>query len=363
MKIPISSEKGAIEEIIWRVALELHKRSFQVGIYNPIASNTLSKIAASVALYTFLHERSILHFHDLISCISYVFAFRRNDKVVLLSLHYPPWITKSKERLTIMYHLLKYLKTRQVIFAAPSMFIVNRLRAELGVNVFFLPNGVDISLFNPNKRNFRLREKLLGNKEILICYVARIHPDKNHLDLLKAVRKLVLSGIKNFKVIFIGPVCGEFVNKKRKSSDYFSLLHRYIIKSHIEDYVEFAGELPRRIIAEYLASSDIYVHPSKVEAATPLAIIEAMASGLPVVAYNLVYYHGYLENHKNSILLKKGDVNGLANVLEALISQPHLRERLGMHARIFIEKNLSWEKVVENYYIPVYNGLIENTSK
>lgn len=359
MKIPIPSEKGAIEEIIWRVALELHKKNFQVGIYNPMASNIFSKIAISLALYTFLHEKSILHFHDLIACASYIFAFKRNDNVVLLSLHYPPWITKSKERLTIMYYLLKYLKRRRVIFAAPSKFIVNRLQAELGANIFFLPNGVDILLFNPGKRNFELREKLLNNKEILICYVARFHPDKNHLDLLRAARKLVLSGIKNFKIIFVGPVYGEFVNKKRKSSDYFSLLHQYVIKHYIEDYVEFIGEIPhKRLLAEYLASSDIYVHPSKVEAAAPLAIIEAMASGLPVVAYNLVYYHGYLENHKNSILLKEGDVNGLANVLEALISQPRLRELLGMRARIFVEKNLSWEKVVENHYIPVYNRLI-----
>lgn len=364
MRIPIPSEKGAIEEIIWKVALELHKRNFRVNIYNPITSGILSKIIKSVALQIFSRRSHILHFHDLIACASYISVPRINNDVVLLTLHYPPWITKSRGRLMAIYYLLKYLKKRRVIFVAPSWLIVNWLRDKIGASALFIPNGVDISLFNPKKRSFQLREKLLKGKEILICYVARIHPDKNQLDLLKAVRKLMSSGIKNFRVIFIGPTHGEFTSKKKKFSNYINLLQQYVVKHHIGDYVEFIGELlHHQEVAEYLASSDIYVHPSKVEATAPLAVIEAMASGLPVVAYNLAYYCGFLENYKNSILVEEGDVNGLTDALKALISQPDLREHLGMHARAFIESNFAWEKIVENYYAPVYNKLVGNVSK
>jgi len=349
MNIPIPSEKGAIEEIIWQLSLKLSEKGFEVSIYNPIASNVLSKFANSIIL----RGNSIWHFHDLVTCVSYN-SIIRNSNNTLLSLHYPPWITKSKSRFIIMYSILKYLKHKQTLFIAPSKIITKWLKSEIGGRALFIPNGVDTSLFNPSKRNFEIREKLLEGKEILICYVARIHPDKNQLDLLRAVKKLVSSGVKNFKLVFIGPIHGSF-GEKEKSFSYFNLLQQYIKKYSLEKHVKFLGELPhKKEVATYMASSDIYCHSAVVEAAAPLTIMEALASGLSVVSYNLIYYNWYLKNYENSILVEKNDVKSLANALETLITQPDLRKRLGRCGRVFAEKKLAWENIVEEYYIPLY---------
>jgi glycosyltransferase involved in cell wall biosynthesis len=353
-EIPIPSEKGAIEEVIWKVSLELAKVGFKVSIYNPIAQNMLSKIVKAFALHQVsCDKKTLMHFHDLISCIVYC-SMGCDNKNVILSLHYPPWITKTSRRYALMISALKYLKKKRVIFAAPSRAIISWLQNLIEGESFLLPNGVDTSLFNPSKRRYEIRQKMLGDKDILISYVARVHPDKNQLDILRAANILVNEkSVRNFKVLFIGPLYGTFSRRKWLENEYYSYLKRYIEKNQLKNYVSFLGEVRRKEeVAHLLASSDIYVHPSLTEA-SPLVIMEAMASGLPIVAYDLIYYD-FLKNNENAILVKRGDVENLAIALETLISQEKAREILGKYARIFTEESLSWKKIVEKYYIKFY---------
>lgn len=362
MDIPIPSEKGAVEEIIWQLSLKLSSNGFKVSIYNPIASNILSKVFKSIVLHGIDCDNCILHFHDLIACGSYSSIIRYSYKSILLSLHHPPWIARSSFRHLALRFLLKHLKSRQTIFVAPSRVITNWIKRRIGGTAVFIPNGVDTSIFNPAKRSLEVREKMIKGKDVdvLVCYVARVHPSKNQLDLLKAARILVSSGIKNFRLIFIGPLHGRF-GKQVGGFNYFESLRQYIEKHNLEKFVEFLGEIPHRDVASYMASCDIYVHPSIIEVAAPLAILEALASGLPVVAYNLVYYLDYLKNHENAILVDKGNVKALAGALESLITQPILRKHLGENGRRFAERELSWENIVKKYYIPLYNKLEQNT--
>jgi len=354
-EIPIPSEKGAIEEVIWKVSLELAKVGFKVSVYNPIAQNILSKFVKAFGLHKISHDRNtVVHFHDLISNIIYCSTVY-NNKNVVLSLHYPPWITKTTRRYALMVSALRYLKKKGVIFAAPSKVMVGWLQNFIKGESFLLPNGVDTSLFNPSKRKYEIRKKMLGDKDILISYVARVHPEKNQLDILRAINILVNEKlIRNFKVLFIGPLHGTF-NRERffENEYYYSYLKCYIKRNKLEKYVSFMGEVRRREVAHLLASSDIYVHASLTEASLPLAIMEAMASGLPVLAYDLIYYD-FLKNNENAILVKQGDVKNLAAALETLITQEKTREFLGENARIFVEDNLSWKMIVERYYIKLY---------
>mgnify|MGYP000524703109 CR=1 FL=1 len=359
----IPSEKGAIEEIIWKTSLELSKLGFNVYIYNPMSKSLLSKITKGLTLSdkpNHSKDEVILHFHDMFACLSYTFKNLRIKNVVL-TFHYPPWRTKNKRHFLLLVSALKYLTGRNVVMTAPSKAVVYWLKKVLDANAYLIPNGVDTTLFHPSKRSQELREKLLENKEVLISYVARIHPDKNQLDLLKAVNILVNNyGIKNIKVVFIGPIQGAFnaeIRSDIKINPYFVLLKSFIEKKRLKEYVIFLGEVPRKEEAAYiLASSDIYVHTAVTEAGVPLAIMEAMASGLPIVAYDTVYYRDYLKNNENSILVKRGDVATLAHVLETLITQETIRKTLGTKARTFAEENLSWEKIVKKYYVVLYAG-------
>ena len=361
--LPIPSDRGAIEEIIWKTSLELLKRGFRVRIFNPMSKDLFTRSAKTIRLHGLswgMNEKSILHFHDIISCVAYSTTTPKFQvKNTILTLHYPPWITRNKRRYVTALSILKYLAARGIVFSAPSTAIVCWLKETFNSKAVLVPNGVDTKLFHPSRKNHEIREKLLDGKEVLITYVARICPDKNQLDLLRATNLLIYNyGIRNFKVVFIGPLSGTFShNHKNGVNPYYLLLKNYAERNNLGSHVVFLGMVPnKREVAVILASSDIYVHTSKVEAATPLAIMEAMASGLPVVTYKLVYYD-FLIHGLNALVVGKGNINELALRLAIVIEDKNLRRYLGESARKFAEEYLSWDKIVESYYVKLYESL------
>jgi glycosyltransferase involved in cell wall biosynthesis len=361
-QLPIPSDKGAIEEIIWKTSLGLSRRGYTVYIFNPVSNDLFTKYVKTLSLHRlpWNTDETIIHFHDIGLCTFYSFTSQRfHVKNTVLTLHYPPWVTKNKKRFILMLSVLKYLANRGVILVAPSTAVAHWIRKTLNAEAYLIPNGVDTVIFNPSKRDREMREKILGDKEILITYTARIHPTKNQLDLIKATSMLINSyGIRNFKVAFIGPFSGMFDEKaKKRINPYYILLRNYIEKNDLKDHVVFLGELPsKEVVANILASSDIYAHTSLVEVAVPLAVMEAMSSGLPIVAYSLVYYHDILRNSVNALLAKRGDVEDLALILASLIEDKELRKVLGRRARKFVEQYLSWEKITEKY-IELYSRI------
>jgi glycosyltransferase involved in cell wall biosynthesis len=275
----------------------------------------------------------------------------------VLTLHYPPLIARSKERRRLLENALRYFDKVGTVITAPSLYVRDELR-KIGLNrVIFLPNGVDTTLFSPSKRSEELREMLLEGRDILIVNVGRIHPDKNQLALLMALKKLIYEhNCKSIKLLMIGPITGSFRGESRENP-YYKLLVEYMNKHDLKQYVKFM-ELPRRVdVAKMLASSDIYVHPSKVEAA-PLAILEAMTSKLPIVAFDLPYYKGYLINGVNSILLPLNNVNLLAETLYMLLNDRSLAVRISRNAYEIAVNYFSWD-VLARKYLYFYNTLIQ----
>jgi len=359
MLLPIPCEKGAIEEVVWQVSRRLKKYS-NVLIYNPISSSRLGRILAGVSL-AFRHnpEDTIIHSHNLYASLGLAALTSRAMHAV--TLHYPPWITRSSSRRRTLLSILKMLDIKGVLIVSPSIAVAEFLARRKYRNVIYIPNGVDVEMFSPAKKSREIREKLLGGKDILIVNVARIHPDKNQLAALRALRCIV-SERRDVKIVFAGPTSGGFTAKEGLNW-YYRVLLRYIEKHSLKPYVEFLGEIPtKKEVASILASSDIYVHPSKVEAA-PLAILEAMASGLPIVAFNLPFYRGYLFNNVNALLIQPDSVRGLCKTLLELIEDDNLRRMLSHGAFKYSQEVFSWNSIVHKYYLPLYSSLIADASK
>jgi glycosyltransferase involved in cell wall biosynthesis len=354
MELPIPSEKGAVEEIVWQLSRRL-KNVCEIYIFNPITYSLWGKAIRSLkVLISKCREDCIIHSHNLYA--SAIISLCNSSFRHVLTLHYPPTIARSKERRRLLENALRYFDKIGIIVTAPSLYIRDELR-KIGLDrVIFLPNGVDTTLFSPSKRSEELREMLLEGKDVLIVNVGRIHPDKNQLTLLMALKKLIYEyNYKSVKLLLVGPIIGSFRGGS-KENPYYKLLVEYMNKHDLKRYVKFM-ELPRRHVANVLASSDIYVHPSKVEAA-PLAILEAMASKLPIVVFDLPYYKGYLINGVNAILLPLNNVNLLAEALYTLINDRSLAVRISENAYKIVANYFSWN-VLAGKYLDFYNILIQ----
>jgi glycosyltransferase involved in cell wall biosynthesis len=351
MELSIPNQMGAVEEIIWQLSIKL-KNYTEVYVYNPIPSNDLQKFIMGLKFLT--HEsycnNCIIHSHNLYASLS--ISLNNRGFKHILTLHYPPNITKSKQRRKIYSYILKYLDNAGTIITAPSLYIKELLKGMGIQRAIFIPNGVDTTTFNPSKRSDELREKLLEGKDALIVNVGRIHPDKNQLALLVALNKLVnYYGYRNVKLALIGPTSGVFT--RSGENPYYRLLVEYIEKNNLRPYVTFM-ELPRKEeVVRVLASSDIYVHASKVEAA-PLALLEAMASKLPIIAFDLPFYKGYIVNNMNALLAPPFDVNKLTSCLFTLINDISLRKKLAENT-FRLAKKFSWDSL-QFLYLDLYKG-------
>lgn len=118
----------------------------------------------------------------------------------------------------------------------------------------------------------------------------------------------------------------------------------------IEDRLECPGWLGEAAAAARLASASVFALPSYAEG-MPMALLEAMSWGLPVVTSPVGGIPQLVKHDVNGKLIPAGDVDALAGALLQLIEEPQERNRLGLAARATIERDYSLAASIE--------GLIE----
>lgn len=180
-------------------------------------------------------------------------------------------------------------------------------------------NGVDETFFNCELRS--------AHEQKIIISVASLHPKKGQAYLLEAVK--ILSEKRNdFKFFLAGE---GFLREK---------LEKFVKENRLENFVEFLGGLGREDLKHWLCKADIFALSSLWEG-LPNAMLEAMASGLPVVATSVGGVPEAIQNNQNGILAPTADSDALAEGLSKLLDDIALRRRLGENAKITAKK-FSW---------------------
>ncbi|MFQ5589261.1 MAG: glycosyltransferase family 4 protein, partial [Nitrospiria bacterium] len=119
------------------------------------------------------------------------------------------------------------------------------------------------------------------------------------------------------------------------------------------DFVSFTGVQPHETIPALLREADCLVLPSLSEG-MPNVVLEAMASGLPVVASNLPGIREVVQDGETGLLAEPGDARGLAKKLMTMIHEPEQRREMGRRGyRYITAMNLSWEQSAR-HYLEVY---------
>lgn len=112
--------------------------------------------------------------------------------------------------------------------------------------------------------------------------------------------------------------------------------------------VEFPGHVPPERVADWLADADVFVITSSAEG-RPNAVLEAMASGLPVIGSDIPGMRELIEHEVSGELFPVDDSEALAAALRAM-ADPGYRSRLGANAtRAIRERGLSWENTAASY--------------
>jgi glycosyltransferase involved in cell wall biosynthesis len=123
----------------------------------------------------------------------------------------------------------------------------------------------------------------------------------------------------------------------------------------IANHVKFIGNVTRPALANFYTAADVFVLPSFSEG-HPVALLEAMASGLPIVASDIPANTVCIENGVNGFLFETGKVNKLAEKLAIILTDIKLQEMMSTNSsRIYLEK-FSTRKQIEEH-VKIYNSL------
>jgi glycosyltransferase involved in cell wall biosynthesis len=184
-----------------------------------------------------------------------------------------------------------------------------------------ISNGLDLDRYQPPRPRPQLRN---------IIVVANLRPEKGHDVLMDAAVEVLrrYPGAR-FQLVGGGPERDRLMARAQARG----MLHAFAFLGHQDD-------VPAR-----LADADIFVLPSRSEA-FPNAVLEAMASGLPIVSSGVGGILELIDDGTSGLLVPPGDARALADRLCRLMNDPAFASRLGNAARTEAHARYSFDRMV-----------------
>ncbi|MFC1962419.1 glycosyltransferase family 4 protein [Chloroflexota bacterium] len=234
------------------------------------------------------------------------------------------------------YVLDKLLSYARIIIS-PSEYYVNESRflGKYQDKLVVIPNGVEAQDFEVPYSAKECREIVgLPPDRNIILFVGDLVPYKGPDVLLKAMPRVIKSVPKS-ELVFVGR--GEL----RKDLEDLS------VRLGIENCVRFTGFIGGESKALYYKSADVFVLPSTMtKEVSPLVLLEAALSGLPLVVSDLQTFKSTVVDGFNGLVTKRGDESALANAILRLLENQDLRNRMSRNAKEKA-KDYSWDKIAE----------------
>jgi len=235
-----------------------------------------------------------------------------------------------------------------------TIFVSDALRLDIAPRlglpthrVGVIHNGVNSDRFRPGKSRY-LREKFdIRDDEVVIGALGNIRSSKAYDVLLQAVAALRDSGVPLRCLIAGNPGWGE------TQATVDSLMHQL----RLEQTVHFCGYIEES--SEFLRGVDMYVLSSRTEGFS-IATLEAMATGLPVVATRCGGPEEILTDGVDGLLVAVNDPTAFADALRTLIADPEQQRRIGQAARKTVVDRFSSTRVADAY-AQAYSQLLEST--
>jgi glycosyltransferase involved in cell wall biosynthesis len=217
----------------------------------------------------------------------------------------------------------------------------DHLPALLGRQVNRITKGVDVERFCPEgpsvRRSLRLDDKLV------ILTVARLVPIKNVAALLDALT-IVRRSIGNAHLVIVG------------DGPEAQALHSRAGALDVADAVTFAGAVPFEETPSFYRSADVFALSSSFDN-SPNVVLEAMASGLPVVTTDVGGVGEFVTNRVGGAIVPAGDAGAFAAALAHYLTAPDAARDAGAHNRAKAVSGFSWRASARRL-LDVYHRVI-----
>ena len=250
-------------------------------------------------------------------------------------------------QLGFLLPLYKKIFLRKVLYSASKIVvptkdyiaIISKKYAISKDKIIVIPYGVDLN-------NFKSMSVKLHNP-IRLLFVGRLTKQKNIPLLIKSFKKIIDNNDFNIELHIVGE--GEDKNK-------IILLIKTL---KLDNRVVLHGSLIGNKLHKIYLNSDIFILSSMYES-FGIVLIEAMASGLPIVASNIPAVRNVVENNKTGLLVKTTPED-FSKAIEKLLMNSKLREKLIENGLEEVKK-YNWDKIVSKFEW-IYKEVIYDNNK
>ncbi|WP_285417704.1 glycosyltransferase family 1 protein [Pseudomonas sp. efr-133-TYG-5] len=231
----------------------------------------------------------------------------------------------------LLTHYLRWFHNRSALTLVPSVSQRLELERRHFERLALLSRGVDSQLFNPAKRLNALREQWeLGEQDIAVIHVGRLAPEKN-LGLLKRTFEKLRDTYpqRHLKLIVVGD--GP---------------QRVLLEKELPEAI-FCGSQRGEALAAHYASGDIFLFPSLTETFGNV-VLEALASGLGVVAYDQAAAAQHIRHGYNGVLAMPGDEQAFCDAAAWLLEEQETLRCVRLNARQHASRQ-GWATIIEQF--------------
>jgi glycosyltransferase involved in cell wall biosynthesis len=219
----------------------------------------------------------------------------------------------------------------------------SRLLRRYSSRVRVIHNGVDTKKFNPQVSGDGVRERygLQGKVALFVGALTTWHGYKG-LDVLIRAFALASKRCDGLELLIVGE--GQMKNAYQQLADQLGLAER----------VKFAGHVGDDMLANYYAACDFTVLPSKDSSeGFGIVLLEAMASGKPVVGSRVGGVVDVIKDGENGVLVEPNDVDGLADEIIQMWGGDERRIAMGSRGRAFAELHdwIAITRMIESTYV------------
>lgn len=238
---------------------------------------------------------------------------------------------------------------------------VNRRHLEnRGVDpgkICVIPNGVDLEQFNWQPPRFHERQAadVPRNPEMRMLYVGTLSPWQGILHAIDALALYRRDAAARLTI------AGPIRNHERKA------IEKHAWRLGVFDWIELVGPVAKSELAQHYHASDVVIAPltrndrNCDQGCCPLKVLEALASGTPLIASNLEVVRELCQDDQHALLVRVGSGKSIKDGMLRLRDEPALAARLSSAGRRHVETHFAWQAAQQSL-LAVYREFMSPTS-
>ena len=312
--IPINFEKNmfSIKNFIsaFRISKLIRKEKYSIISTHTILASFFTRLGIMLSLKE----------HPLVINTVHGYLFDENSNILKKNI----MILAEKFVRPVTDTLLVMNSTDYEIAKKYSLYKKNLYSIDgMGINALKFP-------FSTEENKSYLREKYnIPKDDFLLIYVAEFSKRKNQLFLIDSIKSLISEGYNNVKLLLIGD--GILLNNMKEYSKTLGIENNIIFKGYIKE------------VYDYYQISDICVSSSRIEG-LPFNLMEAMSTGLPVIASKIKGHIDLVDPEENGFLYEYNNINEFCKHVKILYNDRDLLNKMRISSHN-LSKNYSLESV------------------